>query len=131
VGYDWSDSSRRLWEGCAIQCHNEQEPVKMSDQFTLLETCPGVLQHNSKTKPTQTPSTYQLSFLAKNVDHSHKLSLSASPTNNNHMDLYLEITKPQPVRYGLLDRSSRAVTESYAVWVKALPCTNHTCLSFY
>jgi hypothetical protein len=47
-----------LWEGCAMQCHNEWEFVKMSDQFTLLETGPGVLQHNSKTKPLQTPSTY-------------------------------------------------------------------------
>jgi len=34
------------------------------------------------------------SFLAKNVDYSHKPSLSASSTNNNHTDLW----------YGLLDR---------------------------
>jgi hypothetical protein len=45
-----------LWEGSAIQCYNEREPVKMSGQFTLLETVPGVLQHNSKMKPLRTPS---------------------------------------------------------------------------
>jgi hypothetical protein len=47
-----------LWEGCAMQYHNERELVKMSDQFTLLETGPGVLQHKSKTKPLRTPSPY-------------------------------------------------------------------------
>jgi hypothetical protein len=47
-----------LWESCAMQCQNQQELVKMSDQFTLLETGPGVSQQNSKTKPLQTPSTH-------------------------------------------------------------------------
>jgi hypothetical protein len=47
-----------LWEGCAMQCHSEWKPVKMSDQCRLLETGTRVLQHNNKTKPLQTPSTY-------------------------------------------------------------------------
>jgi len=40
-----------MGEGCVMICHNEWEPVKMSDQFTLLETGTGVL-HQQQNKTT-------------------------------------------------------------------------------
>jgi hypothetical protein len=57
---------------------------------------------------------YYLSFLAKDVDFSHIIYLSFSPTNNNITDLNLEI-KDNPRDINLAANTfTRAVIETFA-----------------